>query len=141
MKPNALPNVSRRELLRAGVVAVGAAWALAAGPGDETSEAAPDPEQVPQATHAFIRRCAREDGGYAPSPDAAYPGYSDTSLSDLAAVTYAATLAKTMGWRLPRRERSIDFIHGHQQADGSYSSRGGRWDPNSDLAVLYSTVQ
>src|SRR5688500_9756572 len=80
-------------------------------------------------TLPFVRRCAREDGGYAPSPDPAYSGYSDTSLSDLAAVTYAATLAKTMGWRLPRRERSIDFIQGHQQADGSYRSRGGKWDP------------
>jgi len=43
-------------------------------------------------TFDFIQRCARPDGGYDPSPDAGYKGNSDTSLSDLAGVTYAATL-------------------------------------------------
>jgi len=141
MKPNALPNVSRRELLRAGVVAVGAAWALAAGPGDETSEAAPDPEQVPQATHAFIRRCARDDGGYAPSPDAAYPGNSDTGLSDLAAVTYAAVLARTMGWELPAPTKSVEFVRRHQQKDGSFVNLGGKMDPKAPMSLLHNTTQ
>src|ERR1044072_4505250 len=66
-------------------------------------------------TFAFIRRCARSDGGYDPSPDPEYKGNSDTGLSDLAAVTYAATLAKTMGWKLPRPERSIDYVQRRQQ--------------------------
>ena len=92
-------------------------------------------------TLAFIRRCARDDGGYAPSPDPDYPGNSDTGSSDLAAVTYAATLAKTMGWRLPHPERSIEFIQRHQQADGSFINLEGKMDPKSDLAVLYNTVQ
>lgn len=89
----------------------------------------------------FICRCAREDGGYAPSPDASYQGNSDTSLSDLAAVTYAATLAKTMGWDLPHRERSIEFIHRHQRPDGSFVNLEGKMDPTSPLAILYNTVQ
>src|SRR5512136_2986803 len=67
-----------------------------------------EPARMADETLAFIRRCARRDGGYAPSPDPAYRGNSDTGSSDLAAVTYAATLAKTMGWRLPHRERSIE---------------------------------
>src|SRR5208337_3365419 len=90
-------------------------------------------------TFAFVRRCARADGGYAPSPDPKYKGYSDTSLSDLAGVTYAATLAKTMGWQLPHPKRSIEFIHRHQQPDGAFLSQDGNWDPKSNLAVLYST--
>jgi geranylgeranyl transferase type-2 subunit beta len=95
----------------------------------------------PEETLAFIRRCARDDGGYVPSPDPAYSGNSDTSLSDLAAVTYAATLAKTMGWELPNPERSVEFIQRHQQVDGSFVNRAGKMDPKSDLAVLYNTVQ
>ncbi len=92
-------------------------------------------------TLAFIRRCAQPDGGYAPSPDPAYAGNSDTSLSDLAGVTYAATLAKTMGWKLPQPEKSIEFIHRHQQPDGSFANLAGKMDPKSPLAVLYNTVQ
>ncbi len=55
--------------------------------------AAMDPNDLSEKTFSFIRRCARKDGGYAPSPDPTYEGYSDTGLSDLAGVTYAATLA------------------------------------------------
>jgi geranylgeranyl transferase type-2 subunit beta len=97
--------------------------------------------RVAKETLAFIRRCARRDGGYAPSPDPTYPGNSDTGASDLAAVTYAATLAKTMGWRLPHPQRSIDFLQRHQQADGSFLNLEGKMDPKSDLAMLYNTVQ
>jgi len=92
-------------------------------------------------TVAFIRRCAGEDGGYAPSPDPKYAGNSDTGLSDLAAVTYAATLAKTMGWELPNPDKSLEFIHRHQQPDGSFANQAGRMDPKGDLAILYNTVQ
>ncbi len=92
-------------------------------------------------TFEFIQRCARDDGGYAPSPDPAYKGNSDTGLSDLAAVTYAATLAKTMGWKLPHVEKSIDFIHRHQKKDGSFANQGGTMDPADNLAILYNTTQ
>lgn len=100
-----------------------------------------EPLNLSEETLAFIRRCAREDGGYAPSPDPSYLGNSDTGASDLAAVTYAATLAKTMGWALPHPERSIEFIHRHQQPDGSYANQAGKMDPKSPLAILYNTVQ
>src|SRR5437868_2523954 len=71
-------------------------------------------------TREFILRCRREDGSYAPSPDPAYTGESDTKLSDLAAVTYAAVLAKTMGWKLPEPKRSAAFIARHQREDGRF---------------------
>lgn len=98
-------------------------------------------EEWANETFAFIRRCARPDGGYDPSPDPAYAGNSDTSLSDLAAVTYAATLAKTMGWELPHPEQSIDYIQQRQQADGSFIPLTGKMDAKWDGAVLYNTVQ
>jgi hypothetical protein len=93
------------------------------------------------ATFAFIERCRREDGGYAPSPDPAYAGNSDTKFSDLAAVTYAAVLAKTVGRKLPHAERSADFIHRHQQDDGRFINLAGKHDPKSDLGILYNTTQ
>lgn len=132
------PGLSRRAFLhRAG-------WALA-GTGLGTrwvaAAAVAGPAGLAEETLAFIRRCAREDGGYAPSPDPRYEGNSDTRLSDLAAVTYAVVLAKTMGWELPHPERTIQFIQRHQQADGSFANQAGRMDPRGDLAVLYNTVQ
>src|SRR5262245_21428556 len=92
-------------------------------------------------TFDFIDRCRREDGGYAPSPDPAYAGNSDTKFSDLAAVTYAAVLAKSLGRELPHAERSAVFLHQHQQPDGSFINHAGKFDPKSDHALLYNTTQ
>ena len=131
-------RLSRRVLLR------GTAWSMAGvaiGALERAPVAAAESADLAAETFAFVRRCGRSDGGYAPSPDPTYKGYSDTSLSDLAGVTYAATLAKTMDWQLPQPKRSIAFLHRHQQPDGAFMSKGGTWDPKSDLAVLYSTVQ
>jgi len=101
------------------------------------------PDDVRQArqTHDFIVRCGRDDGSYAPSPNPAYAGESDTKFSDLAAVTYAAVLARTMGWELPWPERSIAFIRSHQRPDGRFVNLAGKHDPASDLAILYNTTQ
>jgi hypothetical protein len=84
----------------------------------------------------FALRCRRDAGGYAPSPDPDYRGESDTKLSDLAAVTYAAVLARTLGKALPHADRSIAFLHRHQRPDGRFVNLSGEMDPKSDLAVL-----
>ena len=131
-------KIRRRDVL-CGAAASAAALVLRAGlaPAAEAAEA----DRLAAQTLAFIRRCARDDGGYAPSPDPKYPGNSDTGLSDLAGVTYAATLAKTMGWELPHPDKSVAFIQRHQQPDGSFVNLGGRMDPRADLSVLYNTTQ
>ena len=67
--------------------------------------AEPDGERIAREAFDFIVRCRRDDGGYAASPDPGYGGESDTKLSDLAGVTYAAALAGTMGWKLPDPQR------------------------------------
>jgi geranylgeranyl transferase type-2 subunit beta len=135
---NSAQHLSRRALLCG---ASGGVAGVAIGALEKASAFAAGPANLAEETLAFVRRCARGDGGYAPSPDAKYKGYSDTSLSDLAGVTYAATLAKTMGWQLPHPKQSIEFIYQHQQPDGAFMSQGGNWDPKSNLSVLYSTVQ
>jgi len=129
--------ITRRQLLR------GLAFTMAGSaiPTLARLSAPAESAQLAEETFAFIHRCARRDGGYDPSPDADYKGNSDTSLSDLAGVTYAATLAKTMGWKLPDPGRSIDYIQRRQQPDGSFIHLGGKMDAKSDLAVLYNTVQ
>jgi len=131
-------NLTRRQMLR-GVACTLAGVAISKLP--DSSAAPGQPAKLAEETLAFIRRCARPDGGYDPSPDPAYEGNSDTRLSDLAGVTYAATLAKTMGWELPHLERSIDFIQRRQQPDGSFIHLTGKMDPKSDGAMLYNTVQ
>ena len=129
---------SRREFLRGTVTAAAGAGfcVLSAGCAGIRIH-----DEVSEGTLSFIRCCAQDNGAYEASPDASYSGNSDTGSSDLAAVTYAATLAKTMGWRLPHPERSAEFIQRHQQPDGSFVNLGGKMDPKSDLAVLYNTVQ
>jgi geranylgeranyl transferase type-2 subunit beta len=102
---------------------------------------APDWQTVTDQTFAFIEACRRPEGGYAPAPDPSYAGSSDTGLSDLAGVTYAAVLAKTLSRELPQAAESVAFVHRHQQPDGSFANRGGTMDPKAPLAVLYNTTQ
>jgi prenyltransferase beta subunit len=103
--------------------------------------AEPDGERLARETLEFIVRCRRHDGGYVPSPDPGYGGNSDTRLSDLAAVTYAAVLAKTLGWELPEPKRSAGFIARHQRPDGRFVNFAGGHDPAGDLGILYNTTQ
>jgi prenyltransferase beta subunit len=138
MMTNSPSHFSRRTLLSC---TAGSVAAAAIGSLNRAAVAAAKPTYLTEETFAFIRRCSRPDGGYAPSPDPNYRGNSDTGLSDLAGVTYAATLAKTVGWQLPNVKESIEFIHRHQQSDGVFVNQGGSMDPKSNLSVLYNTVQ
>jgi geranylgeranyl transferase type-2 subunit beta len=129
-------GLSRRDLLLRGSALCGAACAV-----HVAAAAAADTDAVSRSVLDFIRRCARDDGGYSPSPDPAYQGNSDTGLSDLAAVTYAAVLAKTLGAELPSPRKSIEYIRKRQQKDGSFVNFGGKMDPKAPLSVLYNTTQ
>ncbi len=132
------PHFSRRQFLQcvSAAILAGAFPAVAA----TGSRPSTDPD-IAKDTLGFIRACARPDGGFNPSPDPKYEGCSDTGSSDLAAVTYAAVLARTMGWRLPYPKASAAFIQAHQTPDGSFANAAGKMDPKSDLAILYNTVQ
>jgi len=133
-------TISRRELLSWTLAAAaGSRLGASAAPARLLATASPqfDGVKIKSATLKFIEKCARDDGGYSPSPDPQYPGSSDTGESDLAAVTYAATLARTVGWKLPHPERSAEFIQRHQQPSGVFINFQGKLDPKEDLAVLY----
>lgn len=134
--PVSNPHFSRRTLLRR---SAGGLVGMTLGALGRTAVAATT--NLAEETLAFIKLCARDDGGYDPSPDPEYKGNSDTGLSDLTAVTYAATLAKTMGWQLPHPNRSKEFIQRHQRPDGAFLSHAGSMDPKSPLSVLYNTIQ
>src|SRR5207247_6739894 len=111
-------GITRRQLLR------GAACTIAGVVVSKLPDSSAAPRQSVELageTLAFIRRCVRADGGYDPSPDPAYEGNSDTKLSDLAAVTYAATLAKTMRTQLPHPDRSINIIQQHAPSTASFT--------------------
>jgi hypothetical protein len=47
--------------------------------------------------------------------DPDYLGMADTAYSDLAAVTYACTIHKTFGWKLPYEEKTIAFLQSRQR--------------------------
>ena len=100
-------SCTRRQWLQgaAGMVSAALTGAIGSGQAVAPPRAKRADHRLEDETFAFIERCRREDGGYAPSPDAAYAGNSDTKFSDLAAVTYAAVLAKTVGRKLPHADR------------------------------------
>jgi prenyltransferase beta subunit len=136
--------VTRREVLRRALLAaasVGAAGLYGKSRAPRTDASSPSGERIKNEVFGFLERCARQDGGYAPSPDPKYHGNSDTAESDLAGVTYAAVLAKTFARKLPHRERSAEFIQSHQQPGGAFVNHEGKFDPKSDLAILYNSTQ
>jgi geranylgeranyl transferase type-2 subunit beta len=134
-------DLARREWARRAVFGV-SSIALAAARATKAYQVPDvDAATVRRTVLEFIARCERADGGYAPSPDPAYCGNSDTKLSDLAAVTYAAVLARTLEWELPHPARSVAFIRKHQKPDGRFVNLAGEHDPQNDLGILYNTTQ
>ncbi len=89
----------------------------------------------------FIGRCRREGGAFAASRDPDYRGNSDTASSDLAAVTYAVVLLKTLGETPPRARQIVDYVQDHQLPAGQFVNHTGKFDSGTDLAVLYNTTQ
>ncbi len=135
-------RISRRNLLQWSMMAaVGASLQAKRFAAQPPANAPIDGQTIKDTTFQFIQNCARPDGGYSPSPDKRYAGSSDTAESDLAAVTYAATLAKPEGRTLTHAKKSADFIQHHQRPDGVFVNLAGNLDPHADLAILYNTVQ
>jgi len=99
------------------------------------------PEEVLSGLKSFIEKCARPDGSIQPNTDPKYKGMSDSALSDLAPLTYAVTLSKTFGWKLPHEERTRDLLLARQQPDGAFVNAAGTGDPKAPLTRLYNTTQ
>src|SRR2546429_4349880 len=89
----------------------------------------------------FLAKTARADGSFANGLDPQYRGMSDSAYSDLAAVTYAVTLRKTFGWKLPHEEATRRFLLSRQQPNGDFFNVAGTVDPGSAEGRVYNTTQ
>jgi geranylgeranyl transferase type-2 subunit beta len=89
----------------------------------------------------FYERTSRADGSFTPGVNPNYLGMSDSAYSDLAPVTYAVTIHKTFGWKLPHEDRTREFLLARQEKDGAFVNVGGTVDPKSAQGRVYNTTQ
>lgn len=107
-----------------------------------TAEARPaTPRAVLAGLRDFFAKTARHDGSFANGLDPQYRGMSDSAYSDLAAVTYAVTLHKTFGWKLPREKATRLFLLSRQEPNGDFLNVAGTVDPKSAEGRVYNTTQ
>ena len=106
-----------------------------------TERRAATPKEVLAGLRNFFAKTAREDGSFANGVDPDYRGMSDSAYSDLAAVTYAVTLHKTFGWKLPHEEATRRCLLSRQQANGDFFNVAGTVDPKSAEGRVYNTTQ
>jgi hypothetical protein len=66
---------------------------------------------------------------------------SDSALSDMAPLTYAVTLHKTFGWKLPHEDKTRANLLGRQKEDGGFYHVVGTGDAKAPLTRLYNTTQ
>src|SRR4051794_4905220 len=113
----------------------------AARPPAESATTLPAPADVLARLQSFYKQTARPDGSFQPGVDPAYVGMSDSASSDLAAVTYACTIHKTFGWRLPFEEQTLAFLLARQRETGEFFNVAGTVDPASAEGRTYNTTQ
>ncbi|MCE9563585.1 MAG: hypothetical protein K8U57_16205 [Planctomycetes bacterium] len=107
----------------------------------EAKKHAPTPDEILQGLKEFYRKTARPDGSFQPGIDPDYRGMSDAAYSDLAAVTYAVTVHKTFGWKLPHEEKTIEFLLSRQKPNGDFFNVAGTVSPESPEGRTYNTTQ
>lgn len=106
--------------------------------------AAPPPvtaDEVLNGLKEFYRQTAMPDGSFQPGIDPDYRGMSDAAYSDLAAVTYAVTVHKTLGWKLPFEEKTVEFLLARQKPTGDFFNVAGTVAPDSPEGRTYNTTQ
>jgi hypothetical protein len=99
------------------------------------------PQDVLDGLKSFWQKTARPDGSFRPGIDADYKGMSDSALSDMAPLTYAVTLHRTFGWKLPHEKETLANLLGRQKADGAFYHELGTGDPHAPLTRVYNTTQ
>jgi hypothetical protein len=99
------------------------------------------PEVVLAGLKEFWAKTALPDGSFRPGIDPDYKGMSDSALSDMAPVTYAVTLHKTFGWKLPHEAATRAYLLSRQKEDGAFYHRIGTGDPMAPLTRVYNTTQ
>jgi Prenyltransferase and squalene oxidase repeat len=99
------------------------------------------PQEVFDGLKAFWAKTAQPDGSFRPGIDPDYKGMSDSALSDMAPLTYAVTLHKTFGWKLPYEEKTLANLLARQKEDGAFYHVIGTGDPKAPLTRVYNTTQ
>jgi geranylgeranyl transferase type-2 subunit beta len=111
------------------------------GRADEPAAKLLDAPAVLAGLREFYSKTARLDGSFQPGIDPDYRGMSDSAFSDLAAVTYACTIHKTFGWKLPQEEQTIELLLSRQKESGEFVNVAGTVDPASPQGRTYNTTQ
>jgi geranylgeranyl transferase type-2 subunit beta len=115
--------------------------ATAAGlPGDEPAPK-PTPADVLDGLKEFWQKTALPDGSFRPGVDPDYRGMSDSALSDMAPLTYAVTLHRTFGWKLPYEDKTVANLLNRQKEDGAFYHVHGTGDAKAPLTRVYNTTQ
>jgi hypothetical protein len=109
--------------------------ATAGGPARAT------PAEVEAGLKAFWAKTILFNGQVRPGISATYKGMSDSALSDLAPITYAVTLHRTFGWKLPYEDKLRAHLLGLQKTDGVFYHVKGTGDPKATLTRVYNTTQ
>jgi geranylgeranyl transferase type-2 subunit beta len=99
------------------------------------------PRAVLDGLKAFWEKTALPDGSFRPGVEPDYKGMSDSALSDMAPLTYAVTLHRTFGWKLPYEEKTRSNLLARQKEDGAFYHIGGTGDPRAPLTRVYNTTQ
>jgi len=110
---------------------------LAARSADPTADEA----AILSGLQKFYANTARTDGSFQPGVDPEYLGMSDSAYSDMAAVTYACTIHKTFGWKLPHEAKTVEFLLSRQKESGQFVNVAGTADPASPQGKVYNTTQ
>ncbi|HUE71778.1 MAG TPA: prenyltransferase/squalene oxidase repeat-containing protein [Pirellulaceae bacterium] len=100
-----------------------------------------DQQAVLKGLRDFYAKTARPDGSFQPGIDPEYRGMSDSAYSDLAAITYACTIHRTFGWRLPDEQKTMEFLLSRQKPSGEFVNVAGTVDPLSPQGRVYNTTQ
>lgn len=106
-----------------------------------TQKPRPAVDEIRKGLQEFYRKTARPDGSFQPGIDPDYRGMSDSVYSDLAAVTYAVTIHKTFGWKLPYEAKTVEFLLARQKPGGWFFNVAGTVDPESPEGRTYNTTQ
>jgi hypothetical protein len=99
------------------------------------------PQEVLDGLKRFWQKTAHADGSFLPGIDPDYKGMSDSALSDMAPLTYAVTLHRTFGWRLPYEKATLANLLDRQKADGAFYHVIGTGDAKAPLTRVYNTTQ
>ena len=137
--PNAFARF--RRIVSAALALVAGACVVAARADPDAAQATISPRDVRDGLQEFWAKTALPDGSFRPGVDPDYKGMSDSALSDMAPLTYAIVLHKTLGLDLPDERKTTANLLARQKEDGAFRHVRGTGDPEAPLTRVYNTTQ